>query len=146
MVTSLLDRPLVPVADPDDAAATYEELRPYLLETEIVPLVVYVIEKAGGAPDKASVEQRKEHAEQAFEAFRNWATIDGIEVDTKLLYGTDIAATIVDAADEADASAIVFRSRGDRRWIDLISGRVRSNLLANSTHPVVVLPEREVES
>jgi nucleotide-binding universal stress UspA family protein len=146
MVTSLLDRPLVPVADPDDAAATYEELRPYLLETEIVPIVVHAVEKAGGAPDKASVEQRKEHAEKTFEAFRKWAEIDGVEVDTKLLYGTDIAATIVDAADEAGASAIVFRSRGDSQWIDLVSGRVRSKLLDSSNHPVVVLPKQEVES
>lgn len=146
MVTNLLDQPLVPIAGPDDAAATYEELQPYLLDTEIVPLVVHVIEKAGGAPDKAGVEQRKEYAEEAFKAFRDRAKIDGIEVDTKLLYGTNIAATIHDAADEADASAVVFRSRGSSRWLDLVSGRVRSSLIADSDRPVVVLPEQEVDS
>lgn len=145
-MTDLLDRPLVPVASPEDAAATYEELRPYLLETEIVPLVVHVIEKAGGAPDKAGVEQREEHAEEAFEAIRERARTDGVDVDTKLLYGTDVAATINDAAEEADASAIVFRSRGGNRWLDLVSGRVRSNLVADSDLPVVVLPEGEAES
>lgn len=146
MVTNLLDRPLVPVANPDDAAATYEELRPYLLDTEIVPLVVHVIEKAGGAVDKASVEQREEYAEKTFEAIRERAKIDGIEVDTELLYGTDVAATIHDSADEADASAIVFRSRGASRWLNLVSGRVRSSLIADSHLPVVVLPEQEAES
>lgn len=145
MGLNLLERPLVPVADPDDAAATYEELRPYLLETDIVPLVVYVIEKAGGAPDKAGVEQRKEYAEKIFEAFRERAKTDDIEVDTKVLYGTDIAATIQATADERDASAIVFRSRGGSQWLNLVSGRVRSSLLDDSTHPVIVLPERETK-
>ena len=43
------DIPLIPLANPDDATATYEQLRPYLLETAGTPIVVYVIEKAGGA-------------------------------------------------------------------------------------------------
>jgi len=146
MVTSLLDRPLVPVASPDDAVATYEELRPYLLETEVVPLVVHVVEKAGGAPDKAGVEQREEHAEKAFEAIRERARTDGVEIDTKLLYGTDVAAAIRDAAAEADASAIVFRSRGGSRWLDLVSGGVRSSLVTDSDLPVIVLPDQEAES
>lgn len=146
MVTSLLDRPLVPVANPDDAAATYKELRPYLLGAKIVPLVVHVIEKAGGAPDKASVEQREEFAEEAFAAITERAKTDGIEIDTKLLYGTDVAAAIHDAAAEADASAIVFRSRGGSRWLDLVSGRVRSSLITDSDLPVIVLPEHETES
>lgn len=140
MGLNLLERPLVPVADLDDAAATYEELRPYLLETDIVPLVVHVIEKAGGAPDKAGVEQRKEYAEKTFKQFRERAKTDDIEVDTKVLYGTDVAETIQTAADEHDASAIVFRSRGGSRWIDLVTGRVRSSLLDDNNQPVVVLP------
>lgn len=146
MVTDLLARPIVPVAYPDDAVATYERLRPYLLQTESVPLVVHVIEKAGGAPDKASVEQRKEHAESAFEAFRNRAETDGIEVETKLLYGTDIADAIHDAAAEIDASAIVFCSRGGSRWVDLVSGNVRSKLIDTHDRPVIVLPSGEDHS
>lgn len=142
-MTRLLDRPLVPIAGSDDAVATYEELRPYLLDREIVPIVVHVIEKAGGAPDKAGVQQRKEYAEEVFETFRQLAKTDGIEVKTELLYGTDIATAIHDGADQFDASAIVFRSRGDSKWLELLSGRVRSKLIADSHIPVVVLPERE---
>lgn len=140
-MTNPLDRPVVPVASPDDAAATYEGLRPHLLDAETVPLVVHVIEKAGGAPDKASVEQREGYAEEAFAAFRERAAADGVEVETELLYGTDVAEAILEAAAEADASAIVFRSRGGSRWLDLVSGNVRSKLLSESDRPVVVLPE-----
>lgn len=141
MGTDLLDRPLVPVAGPDDAKTTYEQLRPYLLQTKFVPLVVHVVEKADGAPDKAGVEQRREHAERTFETFRKHAAADGIEVETEVLYGTDIAETIHDAADEYDASAVVFTSRGGSRWLDLVSGNVRSNLITGTDRPVVVLPD-----
>lgn len=146
MKLNLLDRPLIPLADPDDASVTYEKIRPYLLETDIVPLVVHLIEKAGGAPDKASAEQRKEYAEKTFKQFRDRAETDDIEVDTNILYETNVGEGIKTAAEEHDASAIVFRSRGGGRWIDLVTGRVRSNLLQNNDQPVVVLPEREVES
>lgn len=145
-MTRFLDRPLVPIAGPDDAEATYDELRRYLLETDVVPIVVHVIEKAGGAPDKASVEQREEHAEEAFRVFREHASIDGIDIETKLLYGTDVAEAIHDAAAEMDASAIVFRSRGGSRWLDRLSGGVRSKLISNSDHPVIVLPQREEQA
>ena len=141
MVTDLLDRPVVPVASPDDAIDTYEGLRPYLLETEFVPVVVHVLEKAGGAPDKAGVEQRREHAEDAFEAFRKRAQTDGITVETELLYGTDVAETIKGAAAQHSATSIVFSSRGGGRWLDLVTGNVRSKLIADNDLPVVVLPD-----
>lgn len=103
----------------------------------------HVIEKAGGAPDKAGIQQREEYAADVFDTFRELAKTDGIEIETELLYGTDIAAAIHDAADKFDASAIVFRSRGESRWLELLSGRVRAKLISNSDIPVVVLPERE---
>ncbi len=146
MVTNLLDRPIVPVVNPDDAINTYEGLRPYLLQSEFVPILVHVIEKAGGAPDKAGVEQRKEHAEETFEAFRKRAKVDGITVETEILYGTDVAATIHEAATDNDASAIVFTSRGDSRWLDLLSGNVRSKLISDHDRPVIVLPSKDDQS
>lgn len=140
MVTALLDRPLVPVANPADAAATYEKLRPYLLDGVVEVTVVHVVEKGGGVPDKAGVEQRQDHAEESFDAFRVRAKTDGVRIDTKVLYGTDIVATINDAAAEFDASAIVFVSRGGGRLLDVIAGRVRSRLISDSEFPVLVLP------
>ena len=140
MVDSLLDRAIVPVASPDDAKVTYEQLRPYLLRTQFVPIVVHVIEKGGGTPDKAGVEQRKEFAEETFDAFRKRAETDGIEVQTEIMYGTNIAQTIHEAVAEFDASAIVFSSRGGSGWLDLVSGNVRSKLISDHDRPVIVLP------
>lgn len=140
MTEDLLARPLVPVADPDDARATYEQFRPYLLGTGAVALVVHVAEKAGGAPDKSGVEQSRVLAEEAFDVFCGLAETDGIEVETQVLYGTDVAETVHEAAADHDASAVVFRSRGGNRWLELLSGNVRANLVAGSERPVVVLP------
>lgn len=145
MVANLLRRPLVPVANADDAGATYEAFRPYLQAGGGSPIVVHVIEKAGGAPDKASVEQRKEFALEAFEKFRNLARTDDIDVETEIRYGTDVAEAIHDAAEEHDASAIVFRSRGGNRWLDLLSGNVRAKLMKDHDRPVIVLPESRTQ-
>lgn len=140
MSPRLLDRPLVPVANPDDAVATYERLRPHLLETDVVPTVVFVIEKAGGAPDRAGVEHRRDLATAAFDAFEKRARTDGIEVETDLRYGEDVAETIHDAATDIDASAIVFSPRSATRWPDFLTGSVRRTLVTDQECPVVVLP------
>jgi nucleotide-binding universal stress UspA family protein len=140
MNADLLARPLVPVANPDDARETYEQFRPYILGAGAVPLVVHVAETAGGAPDKSGVEQSQVLAREAFDVFRGLAETDGIDVETEILYGTDVAETVHEAAAGHDASAIVFRSRGGSRWLELLSGNVRANLVAGSERPVIVLP------
>ena len=59
MTESFFDRVVVPVANRDDAAATVATLRPYFAADSTV-IAVHVIEKAGGAPYKASVESLSE--------------------------------------------------------------------------------------
>ncbi|MFC7194453.1 universal stress protein [Halosimplex aquaticum] len=105
MVRTLLSRAVVPVASVSDAEATAEALRGRLDGTESV-IAVHVVEKAGGAPDKASVEQREAEAEAAFGALADG--LDGLDVREEIRYGTDVAAAIVEAAHEHDASAIAF--------------------------------------
>ncbi len=54
-----------------------------------------------------------------------------------------MAEAIVDAARDADASAIVFRPRGGSWWLNLLTGNVRDSLVARSDRPVIVLPGAE---
>ena len=69
-------------------------------------IAVHAVEKTGGAPDKASVEQREAAAEAAFDVLRD-ALRDALgDVETEVRYGTDVADTIFEAADDA-ASLIV---------------------------------------
>lgn len=142
MQGSLFERVVVPVANEDDAAATTAALAPYVDGTAATIVAVHVIEKAGGAPDVASVEQREDAADDLFEIVAEGLTDVDAELRTEYLYGTDVAATIVDAAHDLDATAIVFTPRGGSRWLKLLTGDVTTALVTESDRPVVVLPDR----
>jgi nucleotide-binding universal stress UspA family protein len=145
-VRSLFARPLLPVANPDDAASTASAALPRIAAVGGRPLVVNVIEKGGGAPDKAPLERMEELAEESFEVVRERAAAAGVEVDTDTLYGTDVAETIFEAGREADVSAMVFTPRDGNRFWDLLTGGIRDDLVTESDHPVVVLPTPEGET
>ncbi|MFB6157016.1 MAG: universal stress protein [Haloferacaceae archaeon] len=132
--------PVIPVASEADAARTADAALPHLAAAGGRALVTYVVEKAGGAPDKASVEQREAVAEAAFAAFRERADGTGVSVETTIRYGTDVAGEIRAAAADSGASAIVFVPRQGSRWADLLTGNVRRKLVLGSDVPVVVLP------
>lgn len=144
MTESLFRRIIVPVADRDDAAATTSALVPYVAGTDRTVIAVHVIEKAGGAPDKASVEQRELRAADIFDiVIDGFADIE-VSLETDIRYGTDVAASIIDAAHDYNASSIVFTPRGGSRWRKLLSGDISHNLVETSDVPVLVLPDREV--
>jgi nucleotide-binding universal stress UspA family protein len=143
---AILSRPLVPIASEDDAVETCRAAFPHIAAAGGRPVVVHVIEKAGGAPDKASVEQRETAAESAFDAVRDCAAAYDLEVETEIHYGTDVAEAVLAAAADADASAVVFHPRGGSWLLDLLTGDVRDELLRRSDRPVVVLPDAEGEA
>lgn len=142
---SLFRRPLVPLANEEDAKSTLEALEPYLHSVGDSVIAVHVIEKAGGAPDKASVEQRERSARAIFDVAREEISDSGVELETEILYGTDIASTIIDAGAAHDASAIVFTPRGAGRLLKLLTGDVTTPLLNESHLPVLVLPDESPE-
>jgi hypothetical protein len=130
---SLLDSVVVPVAESADAAATADALAP-LEPGEVV--VVYVVEKAGGAPDQASVDQREMEAEEAFDAFRDRFP----DAESEVRYGTDVVEQVFAAADERGATAVAFRPRPGSRLVRLISGDYALKLVTENDLPVVSLP------
>ena len=133
-MTDLFERILLPVAGDEDAAATVRAVAPYVHD-EVVAL--HVVEKAGGAPDKASVEQRELEADAAFDVLRNGLG----DIETEIRYGTDVADTIFAAATDHDVSAIVVTPRGGSRIVRLLTGDVAMKLVTDSDRPVVVLPD-----
>lgn len=140
-MTDVFDRILLPLANAADAEATVRATDGYIDDgTEIV--AIHVVEKAGGAPDKAGVEQREQTAKEAFavveEAFEN--------VETAVYYGTSVADTIFEAADDHDVSGIVITPRGGGRLVRLLTGDVALHLVTESDYPVVVLPDPDEES
>lgn len=138
----LFETVVLPVASAEDARTTCAGAAAHLRRASGRAVVVHVIEKAGGAPDKASVEQREEGAEELFAAAREACDAAHVTIDTRLEYGTDVPETIFAVADEVDASAIAFTPRGGSRWVRLLSGDVANTLVNESRRPVVVLPDQ----
>ena len=136
---ALLDHVLVPVASEEDVEATCEALGPYLGEIERVT-AVHVIEKAGGAMDKAPLEKRREDAAE-FLAVVDSRLSDRVAVDTRTDYGTDVVETIFEAAADAGATAVAFRPRGGNRIVQLLSGDTTRRLVTDPDLPVVSLPD-----
>ncbi|MXV63124.1 universal stress protein [Natronorubrum sp. JWXQ-INN-674] len=134
---------IVPAADPDDGERTAEALVPHLTPTSSV-IIVNVIEKAGGAPDKASMEQREKHAEDIFERTRRPLQSTDAALETDILYGTDIVERIFAEAQDRTADAVVFAPREGNRLAELLTGDVARRLVKEASVPVVALPQRDV--
>ena len=144
---SLLETIVVPIASEDDADETCQAILQAIDDDERPTIhAVHVIEKAGGAPDKAGVEQREEHAMRIFDHVDARLADEPVSLETEILYGTDVAATILDAAHELDATAIVFTPRSANRWLKLLSGDVERKLLSQTDRPLVVLPRSDQET
>lgn len=133
----LLERPVVPVAGPEDAESTYSALRRHVAPEECRPFVIHVITDSDGGEGTETHQQR---AREAVERFESLAAADGMAVDTGIYHDTPIAETIIDAAAEVDGSAILFCSRGGSAWFDSLVGGVRTSLVVKSDRPVVLLP------
>lgn len=132
------DTILVPVASEDDARATSRAIRERFDPSETVVEFVFVVEKAGGAPDKASVEQREELAEKTAQTAR--AELPDARTEMHVVYDTDVADAIRDAAADVGADAIVFVPREGSRLARWLSGDVTLSLVTESDRPVVALP------
>ncbi|WP_267640257.1 universal stress protein [Haloarchaeobius amylolyticus] len=139
MESDLLSHPVVPVAGEKDAHATLDALLPYLTEESRLT-IVHVVEKAGGAPDKASVEQREEYAQEAFDAAAEHCEEAGIEYETRLAYGRNVSKAIFDAATEVDATAVAFVPRKGSRLLRFITGDTTLDLVTEAELPVIALP------
>jgi len=140
MTLTFDDTVIVPLADPDDAERTATALGRYLEPSSTV-VVVNVIEKGGGAIDKAPMERRKEYAEEIYERAREALADSPATVETATLFGTDVVETIFEAAKEREADAVVFNPRKGNRIAELLTGDVARRLVREAKVPVVALPK-----
>jgi nucleotide-binding universal stress UspA family protein len=132
----ILSHVLLPVAHEADALATAKALESYG-PGHVTAL--HVVEKGGGVPDKTPVEQSEDLAAESYAAVRSVFP----DADEHTAYGRDVAAKIFDAADEVDASAIAFRSRGGNRLMQFLSGDISLKLVTQADRPVIALPRED---
>ncbi len=142
-MTTLTSRVLVPVANEEDATRTCEAIAEHLSEevdtTDVIAL--HVIEKAGGAPDKAPLPAREEQAERIFTIVESYSQTFGYDVETRLVYGTDVLESMLDGAVDADATSILFVPRPSGRLTRLLTGDLSSQLVLKAPVPVITLPQ-----
>lgn len=135
---NLLAHALLPVANEEDALATARALEPY--DTDRVT-ALHVVEKGGGTPDKTPVEQSEALAAESYAAVRSVFPDAGDHT----AYARDVAGAIFDAAEEVNASAIAYRSRGGNRLMQFLSGDISLKLVTNADRPVIALPRENGE-
>ena len=136
--TELLSHVLVPVATEKDARATARQLAAY---NPAHVTALHVVEKGDGSVDKTPVEQSEEIAEQSFAAVRE----EFPEADTHTAYARNVVKAIFEAADEVEASAIAYRSRGGNRLVQFLSGDRSLRLVTHADRPVIALPNVDDE-
>lgn len=129
----LLAHVLLPVAHEDDARKTAMALEPYQPDHVTA---LHVVEKGGGVPDKTPVEQSEELAEESYVAVRRVFP----DADDHTAYARDVVGAIFEAAEDVDASAIAYRSRGGNRIMQFLSGDLSLKLVTNADRPVIALP------
>ena len=133
---SLLEHVLLSVANEEDARATARQLEPY--DPERVT-ALHVVEKGGGVPDKTPVAQSEELAEESYAAVREVFP----DADDHTAYSRDVVNAVIEAAEELDASAIAYRSRGGGRIMQFLSGDRSLKLVTRARRPVIALPRTD---
>ena len=136
--SDLLGHVLLPVANENDALETAKALEPY--EPDQVT-ALHVVEKGGGTPDKTPVERSEALAAESYAAVRSVFPDAGDHT----AYARDVAGAIFDAAEEVNASAIAYRSRGGNRLMQFLSGDISLKLVTNADRPVIALPRENGE-
>jgi nucleotide-binding universal stress UspA family protein len=141
---SLFDHLLVPVADDDDATTTARALVPHL-ETVDRVTAVHVVEKGGGVVDKAPVGKRRTDGRRFLSTLESAlaTTAPSVRVETHVVFGTDVADTIVETAADVGATAVAFRPRGGSRLARLVSGDTADRLVSDREVTVVALGKPE---
>ncbi len=140
MVDNILDRIVVPVSGEDDAVKTAKAVAPYFNGSEII--AVYVIEKAGGAPNKAPMDAAEEHGRKALDAFEEELAEHSDKIKKEILFGSEVADTVLKEAEDRGAT-VVFVAREGGRFIRLLTGDNAISFVTKNRIPVVSLPRPE---
>ncbi len=68
---------------------------------------------------------------------------EGIECTTKMIRHTNIAESVVDHADEMDASLIMIMTQQERKWNEFILGSSARTIITDAERPVMSLRPKE---
>jgi nucleotide-binding universal stress UspA family protein len=142
MTQPVFNRLLLPVANEEDAEATYEAIQPYVEAGANKVVVLHVAETDEDEVDDASRAQAKE----IFNKFRDAFSSNAITVETELRSGLDITAEIATVVEELDVTAIGVLPRSKNALVRLLSKETTTQLISSTDVPIIVLPQTPVTS
>jgi nucleotide-binding universal stress UspA family protein len=131
---TLLDRALVPVATAADATATAAALTDRAGELGSVVAVTVV------AGDPEPSDAARDEATDTLGRLVTGLAGTGVAVDTRVLAGSDVVEAVVAAADDVDATAVVFTPREGHGPLGRLTGDTTARLVRRSDRSVVALP------
>ena len=142
------DRILLPLASITDAQRTVEALIAVYADADYRPLVIpmHIIEKGDGSIDRLPVNAQKGQAAELFTYAIEELEAAGFEVAPALFYGSNVVDTIIEAATDDGASAIVFLPREGGRLSRFLTGDRPTRLIMESPIPVITLPQPTAQS
>lgn len=128
---------LLPIATKEDATNTCEAVAPYLAGKDCRVFVIHVVREPKRDVDVAATETR---AEGVFERATSCFEPLDIPVTGEVWYGTDVSQTILDAAAEHTADAIILTPRKKTVWRRLLSENVIGQLSRAVDQPLIIIP------
>lgn len=128
---------LLPIATEEDASNTCEAVAPYLAGKDCRVFVIHVVREPKRDVDVAATETR---AERVFERATSCFKPIDIPVTGEVWYGTDVSQTILDAATEHTADAIILTPRKKSVWRRLLSENVIGQLSRAVEQPLIIVP------
>ncbi|WP_265110647.1 universal stress protein [Halosolutus halophilus] len=128
---------LLPLADREDAHTTCHAVLPYLEGKDCRVHVIHVVHGEKRNADRDAIDER---VDAVFDVARECFDGVGIPVSTDVRYGKNVGQTILDAADEYSADAVVLTPRERSIWRRVLSQNVLTTLAKNVDQPLIVIP------
>lgn len=138
---ALFERVLLPVASEEDARRARETILPYLEGVGGVAILVHAVKLTGGGIDPSPADAQAEEGDRLFEIAQR--EHEGVVIETRAAYGTDVVESIIETAVETDATAIVFSPQEKGLLLRLLTGDTARSLMTQATVPVISLPHGE---
>ena len=99
-----------------------------------------------GVSDEAIIEAAKKSAEEHFEVSLGGLKTKGVKASAHVEVGSDVAGTILDAAEREEASLIVISTHGVSGWYPQVFGSIAEKIVKLAAVPVLLLRSAKPES
>jgi len=131
---------LLPLADRKDARNTCHAALPYLEGKDCRVHVLHVVHGVEPDGDRGGIE---DCVNEVFDIAAECFDAVEIPVSTEIRYGNNVGRTILDAADDYSADAIVLTPRERSIWRRLLSQNVLATLATNVDQPLIIIPSAD---